>query len=102
MIEVMSDAWIVDAVRTPIGRYAGALSGVRPDDLAATVIHDLVARHTGKGFDANAIDDVLIGDANGAGEDNRNVSRMASCWQGFPPRCPGRASTGSVAPGWRP
>jgi len=84
MIEVMSDAWIVDAVRTPIGRYAGALSGVRPDDLAATVIHDLVARHTGKGFDANAIDDVLIGDANGAGEDNRNVSRMALLLAGLP------------------
>jgi len=80
----MMDAWIVDAVRTPIGRYAGALSGVRPDDLAATVIRALVARHTGKGFDPTAIDDVLIGDANGAGEDNRNVARMAVLLAGLP------------------
>ncbi|HEX7461229.1 MAG TPA: acetyl-CoA C-acyltransferase [Dermatophilaceae bacterium] len=80
----MMDAWIVDAVRTPIGRYAGALSGVRPDDLAATVIRALVARHTDKGFDPTAIDDVLIGDANGAGEDNRNVARMAVLLAGLP------------------
>jgi acetyl-CoA acetyltransferase family protein len=80
----MSDAWIVDAVRTPIGRYAGALSGVRPDDLAATVIRDLVARHTGNGFDPNEIDDVLLGNANGAGEDNRNVARMAGLLAGLP------------------
>jgi acetyl-CoA acetyltransferase family protein len=80
----MRDAWIVDAVRTPIGRYAGSLSGVRPDDLAATVIRELVARHTGNGFDPNEIDDVLLGDANGAGEDNRNVARMAVLLAGLP------------------
>jgi acetyl-CoA acetyltransferase family protein len=80
----MSDAWIVDAVRTPIGRYAGALSGIRPDDLAATVIRELVARHIDDGFDPKAIDDVLLGDANAAGEDNRNVARMAALLAGLP------------------
>src|SRR5471030_3158716 len=80
----MSDAWIVDAVRTPIGRYAGALSGIRPDDLAATVIRELVARHIDDGSDPNAIDDVLIGDTNAAGEDNRNVARMAVLLAGLP------------------
>ena len=80
----MRDVWIVDAVRTPIGRYAGALAGVRPDDLAATVVRKLVARHTGNGFDPNAIDDVLLGNANGAGEDNRNVARMAVLLAGLP------------------
>jgi acetyl-CoA acetyltransferase family protein len=80
----MNDAWVVDAVRTPIGRYAGALSTVRPDDLAATVIRELVARHTGNGFDPKAIDDVLLGDANAAGEDNRDVARMAALLAGLP------------------
>src|SRR5450759_4482847 len=85
----MRDAWVVDAVRTPIGRYAGSLSGVRPDDLAATVIRELVARHTGNGFDPKAIDDVLLGDANQAGEDNRNVARMAVLLAGLPASVPG-------------
>ena len=85
----MRDVWVVDAVRTPIGRYAGALSGVRPDDLAATVIRALVARHTGKGFDPKTIDDVLLGDANAAGEDNRNVARMAALLAGLPTAVPG-------------
>ncbi len=80
----MSDVWVVDAVRTPIGRYAGALSAIRPDDLAATVVRELVARHTGNGFDPKAIDDVLIGDANAAGEDNRDVARMAVLLAGLP------------------
>ena len=80
----MSDTWVVDAVRTPIGRYAGALSGVRPDDLAASVIRELVARHTRNGFDPRAVDDVLLGDANGAGEDNRDVARMAALLAGLP------------------
>ena len=80
----MSDAWIVDAVRTPIGRYAGALSGIRPDDLAATVVRELVARHIDDGFDPKGIDDVLLGDANAAGEDNRNVARMAAMLAGLP------------------
>ena len=80
----MSDVWVVDAVRTPIGRYAGALSGVRPDDLATTVVRELVARHTGNGFDPKGIDDVLLGDANAAGEDNRDVARMAVLLAGLP------------------
>ena len=69
------NAWIVDAVRTPIGRYGGALCKSRPDDLAATVLAALMKRHTT--LDPAAIDDVWFGDANGAGEDNRNVARMA-------------------------
>jgi len=78
----MSDVWVVDAVRTPIGRYAGALAGVRPDDLAATVVRELVARHTA--LDPAAIDDILLGDANAAGEDNRDVARMAALLAGLP------------------
>jgi acetyl-CoA acetyltransferase family protein len=85
----MSDVWVVDAVRTPIGRYAGGLSGIRPDDLAATVVRELVARHTAAGFDPADIDDVLLGNANGAGEDNRNVARMAALLAGLPTSVPG-------------
>jgi 3-oxoadipyl-CoA thiolase len=70
----LREAWIVDAVRTPIGRYGGALAAVRPDDLAATVIRALVDR---TGIDASLIEDVILGCANQAGEDNRNVARMA-------------------------
>ena len=75
------EAWIVDAVRTPIGRYGGALAAVRPDDLAAVVIAAIVAR---TGIDAAAIEDVVFGCANGAGEDNRNVARMALLLAGLP------------------
>ena len=85
----MSDVWVVDAVRTPIGRYAGGLSAVRPDDLAATVVRELVARHTSAGFDPAGIDDILFGDANGAGEDNRDVARMAGLLAGLPTSVPG-------------
>src|SRR6476469_7885117 len=85
----MNDVWVADAVRTPIGRYAGALAGVRPDDLAATVVRELVARHTGKGFDPAGVDDVLLGDANGAGDDNRDVARMAGLLAGLPTSVPG-------------
>ncbi len=85
----MSDVWVVDAVRTPFGRYAGALSGIRPDDLAATVVRELVARRTAAGFDPADIDDVLLGNANGAGEDNRNVARMAGLLAGLPTSVPG-------------
>ncbi len=85
----MSDVWVVDAVRTPIGKYAGGLSGIRPDDLAATVVRELVARHTAAGFDPADIDDVLLGNANGAGEDNRNVARMAALLAGLPTSVPG-------------
>jgi acetyl-CoA acetyltransferase family protein len=72
---VTSSAWVIDAVRTPIGRLGGALSHVRPDDLAASAIRSLLERHPW--LDPSTIDDVVLGDANGAGEDNRNVARMA-------------------------
>ena len=77
----LREAWIVEAVRTPVGRYGGALAGVRPDDLAATVLEAVVAR---SGIDAAIIDDVILGCANQAGEDNRNVARMALLLAGFP------------------
>jgi 3-oxoadipyl-CoA thiolase len=77
----LREAWIVDAVRTPIGRYGGALAGVRPDDLAALVIRALVDR---TGVDPANVEDVILGCANQAGEDNRNVARMAVLLAGFP------------------
>src|SRR5690606_18562363 len=78
----MTDAFICDALRTPIGRYAGALASVRPDDLAAHVLRELTARNPG--LPPEAIDDVILGCANQAGEDNRNVARMAVLLAGFP------------------
>jgi len=75
------EAWIVDAVRTPIGRYGGALASVRPDDLAAHVIRALVER---TGIDPGLVEDVILGCANQAGEDNRNVARMAALLAGLP------------------
>ncbi|MCB9680173.1 MAG: thiolase family protein [Alphaproteobacteria bacterium] len=82
----MHHAVIVDALRTPIGRFQGALSGVRPDDLAAGVIRDVVARAD---LDPAAIDEVVFGCANQAGEDNRNVARMAGLLAGLPVTVPG-------------
>lgn len=79
--------YIVDAVRTPIGKYGGALSGVRPDDLAAHVLRTLLDRSPG--LDPAAIDDVVFGNANGAGEENRNVARMAVLLAGLPVTVPG-------------
>ena len=81
------DVFVVDGVRTPIGRYGGALAGQRPDDLAATAVRALVARSPG--LDPARIDDVYFGDANGAGEDNRNVARMAVLLAGLPTTVPG-------------
>jgi len=78
----LSAAYVLDAVRTPFGRYGGGLAGVRPDDLAAHVVRALMERTPG--LDPAQIDDVLFGDANGAGEDNRNVARMAALLAGFP------------------
>ncbi|WEG08422.1 thiolase family protein [Microbacterium horticulturae] len=77
----MTATYIYDAVRTPFGRAGGALSGVRPDDLAAVVMKAIVER---TGVDAASIDDVIFGDANQAGEDNRNVARMGALLAGFP------------------
>jgi 3-oxoadipyl-CoA thiolase len=77
----LREAWIVDAVRSPIGRYGGALATVRPDDLAAAVIKGLVER---SGIDPAAIEDVILGCANQAGEDNRDVARMAVLLAGLP------------------
>ncbi|MFF3457118.1 thiolase family protein [Streptomyces sp. NPDC002730] len=81
------DVYIVDAVRTPIGKFGGALSPVRPDDLAAHVVKALVDR--APELDPARIDDVVFGDANGAGEDNRDVARMAVLLAGLPVSVPG-------------
>ena len=82
----MTEAFIVDGVRTPIGRYAGGLASVRPDDLAALVVREAVAR---SGIDPELIDEVVFGAANQAGEDNRNVARMAVLLAGLPQSVPG-------------
>ncbi|MFM2184281.1 MAG: hypothetical protein RJB61_2575, partial [Actinomycetota bacterium] len=85
----MTDSYIVDAVRTPIGRLGGALAGIRPDDLAATALGGLVQRRPDSADIGAAIDEVYFGDANGAGEDNRNVARMAVLLAGLPVGIPG-------------
>jgi len=85
----VSDAYVYDAVRTPFGRYGGGLSGVRPDDLAAHVVRALCDR--APDLDPERIGDVLFGNANGAGEDNRNVARMAVLLAGLPTSVPGNA-----------
>ncbi len=82
----MSNAYIVSAVRTPIGRHGGVLKTVRPDDLAALVLREAVAR---AGITPEAVDEVVVGCANQAGEDNRNVARMALLLAGFPVDVPG-------------
>src|SRR5438034_2767324 len=77
----LRDAWVVAAVRTPIGRYGGALAAVRPDDLAAAVIAAVVER---SGIEPALVEDVILGCANQASEDNRNVARMAALLAGLP------------------
>src|SRR5215468_8233116 len=77
----LREAWIVSAVRTPVGRYGGALATVRPDDLAATAIKAAVER---SGVDPADVEDVILGAANQSGEDNRNVGRMAALLAGLP------------------
>jgi acetyl-CoA C-acetyltransferase/3-oxo-5,6-didehydrosuberyl-CoA/3-oxoadipyl-CoA thiolase len=84
---VSREAFIVDACRTPVGRHGGALAQVRPDDLAAAVIKALVQR---TGIDPSLVDDVIFGCANQAGEDNRNVARMAGLLAGLPVTVPGQ------------
>jgi len=81
------DAFLIDAVRTPFGKHRGGLSGVRTDDLAALPIAELVRRNPA--LDPAAVEDVILGDTNGAGEDNRNVARMAGLLAGLPPSVPG-------------
>src|SRR5277367_495815 len=83
----METAFICDAIRTPIGRYAGALSSIRTDDLAAIPIKALIERNAK--VDWNALDDVIYGCANQAGEDNRNIARMALLLAGLPIEIPG-------------
>jgi 3-oxoadipyl-CoA thiolase len=78
----MQDAYVVDAIRTPIGRYGGILKNVRPDDMLAHLIRDLLERNPS--LEPAAIEDVIAGDANQAGEDNRNVARMAALLAGLP------------------
>jgi acetyl-CoA acetyltransferase family protein len=83
----VADAFLYDAIRTPFGRYGGALAGLRPDDLAAHVVRELLARQSE--LDPAEIDEVIFGDANQAGEDNRNVARMAVLLAGLPTSVPG-------------
>src|SRR5258705_3804035 len=83
----MSVPVITHALRTPIGRYGGALAGIRPDDLAAIVIRALIERSA---VDPRLIEDVILGCANQAGEDNRNIARMAALLAGLPPEVPGQ------------
>jgi acetyl-CoA acyltransferase len=81
------DAYLIDAVRTPFGKHRGGLSGIRTDDLATRPITELIKRHPG--LDPSRIDDVILGDTNGAGEDNRDVARMAVLLAGLPVTVPG-------------
>ncbi|HAF89173.1 MAG TPA: 3-oxoadipyl-CoA thiolase [Deltaproteobacteria bacterium] len=83
----MKEAFLCDGIRTPVGRYGGALSSVRADDLGAIPIKNLMERNSG--VDWEAVDDVILGCANQAGEDNRNVARMASLLSGLPQSIPG-------------
>ncbi|MBV8274561.1 MAG: 3-oxoadipyl-CoA thiolase, partial [Verrucomicrobia bacterium] len=83
----MNDVFICDAIRTPFGRYGGALASIRADDLAAIPIRALIDRNPN--VDWSAVDDVILGCANQAGEDNRNVARMALLLAGLPETVPG-------------
>src|SRR5690606_38525746 len=85
--DTMTDVFLCDYIRTPIGRFGGALSSVRADDLGAIPLRALMARHTG--LDWQAVDDVVYGCANQAGEDNRNVARMSLLLAGLPLEVPG-------------
>src|ERR1700752_4731920 len=100
----MSEVFICDAIRTPFGRYGGALAGPPPDDLAALPLKALVERNPG--VDWSAVDDVIYGCANQAGEDNRNVARMALLLAGLPQEVAGDtvnrlcgSSLDAIAPG---
>ena len=82
----MTAAFVYDSIRTPFGRFGGGLAKIRPDDLGATVIKALLERHPH--LDGGAIDQVIFGNANGAGEDNRNLGRMAGLLAGLPVTVP--------------
>ena len=82
----MRRAAIITAIRTPVGRYGGGLASVRPDDLAALVIGEVIKR---SGIDPKSVEDIYFGAANQAGEDNRNVARMAALLAGLPETVPG-------------
>ncbi|MBI3259635.1 MAG: 3-oxoadipyl-CoA thiolase, partial [Ignavibacteriae bacterium] len=82
----MNDVFLVNPLRTPVGKYGGQLSKVRPDDLAALVLKEVVSRIN---LPSETIDDVILGCANQAGEDNRNIARMAALLAGFPQSVPG-------------
>ena len=82
----MPEAFLVGGTRTPVGRYGGALSSIRPDDLAALTIQATIER---SGLDPQLVDEVILGNANGAGEENRNVARMAWLLAGYPDQVPG-------------
>src|SRR5215469_16021003 len=84
----MRDVYVCDAVRTPIGRFGGSLAKVRADDLAAAPIKTLIAKHPN--LDWSSLDEVYLGCANQAGEDNRNVARMALLLAGLPETVPGQ------------
>lgn len=82
----MAEAYLIDGVRTPVGRYGGSLGPVRPDDLAALVLGAVIDR---TGVSPGALDEVVFGAANQAGEDNRNVARLAALLAGLPDELPG-------------
>jgi acetyl-CoA acetyltransferase family protein len=84
---VSAEVFVLDTVRTPVGRHGGALAGTRPDDLAAHVLRQLLARHPA--LDPAEVDDVVLGNGNGAGEENRDVARMAALLAGLPTSVPG-------------
>ena len=88
-VTTVIDAFVYDAVRTPFGRFGGALAGTRPDDLAALVVRAVVDRSPGLAADPGLVDEVVFGNANGAGEENRNVARMATLLAGLPTSIPG-------------
>ena len=90
------EVFLVDGVRTPQGRYGGALAGIRPDDLAALVVAEVLRR---SGAPADAVEEVVLGAANQAGEDNRDVARMAVLLAGLPDTVPGTRPTGCAPRG---
>src|SRR5258705_9584498 len=96
MGRAVREAFVVEALRTPVGKHGGSLAGVRPDDLAAIPIKAVVER---AGVDPSSIDDVIVGCANQAGEDNRNVARMALLLAGLPVEVPGRTVNRLCGPG---